>query len=433
MTRFGPTIRTTAIAPTTMQAEIDHPQGGEPARGVPRLSLLGVFLRFLRFGAMAWGGPVAQIGMIRQELVDQEGWIDRDKFNRVLAVYQVLPGPEAHELCVYFGTLARGRWGGVMAGLGFMLPGFVLMMLLSWLYVRHGLQLEGWSAVFAAVQAAVAALIVRAIVRIGDHVLEDRWLWMIAAAAMLAQLANVHFALVLAVGGVIHACAREGRKQLAGGLLCLAVALVLVKIGKDGGLTGLRALASRGDAGAAVAAGSVGVLALFWSGLKAGLLTFGGAYTVIPFLQRDAVSQGAWMSNGEFLDGLALSGLLPAPLVIFATFVGYVGGGPWGAVAMTAGIFLPAFSFTLFGHDAMERWVHRPGVAEFLSGVSGAVVGLIAGTTIALMLGGIKDLNGVVIFCVVLALLFWSKARWLVPATILGAGAYGWLYGVITG
>lgn len=177
----------------------------------------------------------------------------------------------------------------------------------------------------------------------------------------------------------------------------------------------------------------MGVLALFWSGLKAGLLTFGGAYTVIPFLQRDAVSQGAWMSNGQFLDGLALSGLLPAPLVIFATFVGYIGGGLWGAVAMTAGVFLPAFAFTLLGHDAMERWVHRPRVAEFLSGVTAAVVGLITGTTLALLLGSVTSLNGALVFCVVLGLLFWSKARWLVPGVILGAAFYGWLVGAVSG
>lgn len=402
------------------------PSSADVFRGIPRLSLVGVFLRFLRFGAMAWGGPVAQIGMIRQQLVDQEGWIDRDKFNRVLAVYQVLPGPEAHELCVYFGTLARGRLGGIAAGLGFMLPGFLLMMLLSWLYVRHGLALEGWGAAFAAVQAAVAALIVRAIVRIGGHVLEDQWLWLIAAVAMLAQLANVHFGIALVVGGLIYLCAHERRHALASGLLGLAVVLVAVKIWREGGLAGLQSLASRTDEGAITAAGTVGVIALFWSGLKAGLLTFGGAYTVIPFLQRDAVSQGAWMSNSQFLDGLALSGLLPAPLVIFATFVGYVGGGPWGAVAMTAGVFLPAFAFTLLGHDAMERWVHRPRVAEFLAGVTAAVVGLIAGTTLALLMGSIREVNGALVFLVALGLLFWSKARLLVPAVILGAAVYGW-------
>lgn len=290
--------------------------------GVPALSLLGVFVRILRFGAWAWGGPVAQIGLLRQELVEQQGWIDRDKFNRVLAVYQVLPGPEAHELCVYFGTLARGRLGGIAAGLGFMLPGFLLMLLLTWLYVGHGLALEGWTLAFAAVQAAVAALIVRAIVRIGGHVLEDRWLWLVAAVAMLAHLANVHFGIVLAVGGVIYRCAHERRHAMGSGLLGLAGLLVAMKIWREGGLTGLQVLASRTDEGTITAAGTVGMIALIWSGLKAGLLTFGGAYTVIPFLQRDAVSQGAWMSNTQFLDGLALSGLLPAPLVIFATFVG---------------------------------------------------------------------------------------------------------------
>lgn len=407
--------------------------GSQARPGVPRLSLLGVFLRFLRFGAMAWGGPVAQIGMIRQELVEQEGWIDRDTFNRVLAVYQVLPGPEAHELCVYFGTLARGRAGGIMAGLGFMLPGFLLMLLLSWAYVHHGLHLEGWSSVFAAVQAAVAALIVRAIFRIGGHVLEDRWLWVVACVSMLAQLAGVHFGIVLFVGGLVYLCADGRRHAWAVALLAVAVALVAMKIGREGGLSGLQALASRTDEGSRIAAGTVGIVALFWSGLKAGVLTFGGAYTVIPFLQRDAVSQGAWMSNGQFLDGLALSGLLPAPLVIFATFVGYVGGGLWGAVAMTAGVFLPAFAFTLLGHDAMERWVHRPRVTEFLAGVTAAVVGLIAGTTLALVVGSSKDLNGMLVFCVVLGLLFWSKARWLIPAVILAAGVYGWIVGVVNG
>lgn len=410
-----------------------EPSDAQTSKGIPPLSLFGVFLRFLRFGAVAWGGPVAQIGMIRQELVDQEGWIDSDKFNRVLAVYQVLPGPEAHELCVYFGTLARGRLGGIMAGLGFMLPGFLLMLLLSWAYVHHGMQLEGWESVFAAVQAAVAALIMRAIFRIGGHVLGNRWLWVVAAIAMLAQLAGVHFGIVLFVGGLVYLCADERRHAFAGGLLAVALALVVMKILREGGLTGLQALASRTDEGGTLAAGTVGIIVLFWSGLKAGLLTFGGAYTVIPFLQRDAVSQGAWMSNGQFLDGLALSGLLPAPLVIFATFVGYVGGGLWGAVAMTAGVFLPAFAFTLLGHDAMERWVHRPRVTEFLAGVTAAVVGLIAGTTLALLIGSVRDVNGVLVFFVVLGLLFWSKARWLVPTVILGAAVYGWLVGIVVG
>jgi hypothetical protein len=138
--------------------------GAESVTNVPHEPLGRLFLRFLKFGSLAWGGPVAQIAMIRQELVAEEQWVTPEQFNRVLAMYQVLPGPEAHELCVYFGMLSRGRIGGILAGLGFMLPSFILMFLLSWLYVRYGLKTTGtFAVVLAAVQAAVAALIVRAV------------------------------------------------------------------------------------------------------------------------------------------------------------------------------------------------------------------------------------------------------------------------------
>lgn len=147
----------------------------------PRLPLLTLFRRFLGFGLHAWGGPVAQIAMLRSELVEREHWISPQRFNRALAVYQVLPGPEAHELCCYFGYLSRGRLGALVAGLGFMLPGFVFMLVLSWAYVRYGLSSPLVLAAFAGVKPAVAALIVRAVHRIGGHALHrDGWLWAIA-------------------------------------------------------------------------------------------------------------------------------------------------------------------------------------------------------------------------------------------------------------
>lgn len=397
---------------------------------VPREPWLRLFLRFLRFGALAWGGPVAQIGMIRQELVEEERWVSSAQFNRVLAVYQVLPGPEAHELCVYFGMRSRGRWGGILAGLGFMLPGFVLMFALSWAYVRYGLKTDGLQAIFTAVQVAVAALIVRAVFRIGGHVVTDRWLWSIAILGAAAQLAGVHFAVILLVAGLIYLAAQGSARAIA------VAAAVLAAVGTvgfpvwTGGLAGFDALTR--DTATATASETartldVPLLALLWSGVKAGLLTFGGAYTVIPFLQRDAVTRGAWMSNGQFLDGLALSGLLPAPLIIFSTFVGYLGGGPWGAVVMTIGIFLPAFAFTLVGHDALERLVHRPGIRTFLEGVTAGVVGLIAGTTLALMRVSLTSLEAVILFAIVLAILFRSKARMVIPAVIAGAALWGWI------
>ncbi len=409
-----------------MQADATARDGDGDA--VPREPWLRLFLRFLRFGALAWGGPVAQIAMIRQELVDEERWIGSAQFNRVLAVYQVLPGPEAHELCVYFGMRSRGRWGGVLAGLGFMLPGFVLMFALSWAYVRYGLRMQGVATVFAAVQVAVAALIVRAVVRIGGHVVTDRWLWGIAIGATAAQLAGIHFAIILVLAGAIYLLARrQGSRLAAWALAALSVAGVVGYAVAMGGLTGFAVL-SGGVADVAPARhGDLPLAALFWSGLKAGLLTFGGAYTVIPFLQHDAVRQGAWMSNAQFLDGLALSGLLPAPLIIFSTFVGYLGGGPWGAVAMTAGIFLPAFSFTLLGHDTLERLVHQPRVHVFLDGLSAGVVGLIAGTTLALLKVSLTGPGPLLLFALALAVLFASKAKLAVPAVIGAAALWGLL------
>jgi chromate transporter len=400
-----------------------------PAR-VPHESLGTLFLRFLKFGALAWGGPVAQIAMIRQELVAEEKWVTPQHFNRVLAMYQVLPGPEAHELCVYFGMLSRGRIGGILAGLGFMLPGFILMFLLSWLYMRYGLKTSGtFTVVFAAVQAAVAALIVRAVHRIGGHVLEDRWLWVIAIVATAAQLTGVHFAITLILAGVAYVLAKQGWPGLAGVLIALGAAAIVAWFTYKGFqlelMGGGSALEGTGE-------GRRSLWELFVSGFKAGMLTFGGAYTVIPFLQEDAVVDGAWMTNAQFLDGLALSSLLPAPLIIFATFVGYLGGGAAGAVILTIGIFLPAFAFSLLAHDPLERFVSKPRVREFLEGVTAGVVGLIAATTIALMVVSLVSIPTVIVFAVALAALFYFRSKMIIPIVVAGSALAGYVLSTVS-
>ncbi|MBA2723243.1 MAG: chromate efflux transporter, partial [Methylibium sp.] len=300
----------------------------------PSLSHAQLFVRFLKFGLLAWGGPVAQIAMLRRELVDEERWISSARFNKLLAVMQVLPGPEAHELCVHLGMRAKGRLGGLLAGLGFMLPGFLLMLALSWLYFRIDIAGTALGAAFLGVQAAVIALIARAVHRIGEHILIDRWLWAIAIVCGLASFAGVGFWITLPAAGAVYALLVLNRRLTALLATVCAVALAVAL---------LLWAAPAATRVATVVQGEASVLLLFVSGLKAGLLTFGGAYTAIPFIRNDAVGRG-WMSDGQFLDGLALSGVLPAPLIIFATFVGYVGGGPLGAIAMTAGVFLPAFA-----------------------------------------------------------------------------------------
>lgn len=361
---------------------------------------------------------MAQIAMVREELVEREGWISRERFNRVLSVYQVLPGPEAHELCVYFGYVARGRLGGLLAGLGFMLPGFALMLALSWAYVRFGVAAIAPAGLFYGFQAAVLALIVRAVYQIGRHALRDPWLWAIAAGAVTSDLSGVHFSITLVAAGLVYASAHRGHPVWAVAIAAAAVTAVLLVPGLHG----------PGDAAAATEAAtrrepSLG--RLFGSGLLAGLLTFGGAYTVIPFLRREAVVVGAWMTDGQFVDGLALSGILPAPLVIFGTFVGYLGSGFAGAVAVTAGIFLPAFAFTLVGHGVVERVVEAPALHAVLDGVAAGVVGLIVSTTVRLTPTSVPDLPAAVIAALSFAILTAWRSKMAIAVAVLAAGAMG--------
>ena len=386
----------------------------------PREPYGKLFLRFLRFGFLAWGGPVAQIAMIRQELVEEEKWISRERFNRTLAIYQVLPGPEAHELCVYFGMLSRGRLGAVLAGLGFMLPGFVLMFMLSWFYLAFGISMPMFQSIFLGFQAAVVALIVRAVHRIGEHALHDRWLMGIAALALVAQLLGVHFGITLILAGLASVLVRRSWYISA---LMLGLAFIAGMVVYAFASTG-QAMAAMQSTGSAIP-GTASIPALLVSGLRGGLLTFGGAYTAIPFLQQDAVVRGGWMTNGQFLDGIALSGILPAPLIIFSTFVGYFGGGPLGALAMTFGIFLPAFSFTLIGHEYLERLIENEAVHSFLDGVTAGVVGIIAATTLVLFRQGVTSIPAAMIFALALVAVYRWKAKWAIAGIVLGAGLLG--------
>ncbi len=389
----------------------------------PSLSHGTLFLRFLMFGVMAFGGPVAQIAMIRRELVEREGWISSVRFNRLLAVMQALPGPEAHELCVHLGMRAKGRIGGVLAGLGFMLPGLVLMLALSWLYFRIDVGQAWIAAVLMGVQAGVIGLVIRAVERIGRHVVHSRMLLAIAIGAGVASLLGVGFWIVLIAAGVAHVLTSLARPALALVAVGASIALALL-IGLDAPGLSVEAV----DVGAVDRPGDTSLILLFAAGLKAGMLTFGGAYTAIPFVRDDAVGRG-WLSDGQFLDGLALSGVLPAPLIIFATFVGYVAGGPWGALAITAGVFLPAFAFSLIFYDRLEAVINDARLKALLDGVAAGAVGLIAATALQLaagLLGGEGPTILLAVIAVVALTVAWRwRSGWATPVIIAGAGLAG--------
>jgi chromate transporter len=368
-------------------------------------SARSIFLRFLRFGALAWGGPAAQIAMIKRECVDEEGWVSDETFQKTLAVYQVLPGPEAHELCVYFGRLRGGKLGGLLAGLGFMLPGFLLMLGLSVLYVEAEVA-DSLDEVFYGLAAAVGAIVARALVRLGGSFLTDVPLIVIAVGAFaLTAFADASFVLVLAGGGIAYelwtAAGRYSRRLHAVSPLPPAVVF----------LAGLVTVSL--------------TIEIFLEGLRAGLLTFGGAFTVIPFLQEAAVQDQRWLTDSQFVDGLAMSGVLPAPLIIFSTFVGYVAGGLGGALAMTLGIFLPAFLFPIFLHRWLVAVAENPRIRPFLLGVAAAVVGLIAAVTVDIVETGVVDLPTAVLAVGAFAALMRFHAKMTVLWVVLACGVIG--------
>jgi chromate transporter len=375
-----------------------------PAHEAP----LSIFVRFLKFGLLAWGGPAAQIAMIKHECVDEERWISEETFKKQLAVYQILPGPEAHELCVYFGRIRGGRLGGLAAGLGFMLPGFLLMLGLSILYVEANLagHLEE---LFYGLTAAVGALIARALVRLGPTFVTDVPLAIIALAAFaLTLFADANFVLVLLGAGIAYELwTNGGRWRGRANSISIAPLAIL-----------------------ALALGTVTLsltASIFWEGLKAGLLTFGGAFTAIPFLQESAVEGRHWLTESQFVDGLAISGILPAPLIIFSTFVGYLAGGLVGGLVMTLGIFLPAFVFPIFFHRGLVAVAENPRIRPFLLGVAAAVVGLIAAVAVSIVETSVVDVPTALLAAgAFLALNRWH-GKLTVLYVVLGCGLVGLL------
>ena len=405
-----------------------------PLRDLRGETLLHLFLRFLRFGLLAWGGPVAQIDLIRHELVDREQWTTPERFNRVLGIYQALPGPEATELCCYFGMLAKGRLGAIAAGLGFILPGFILMLVASILYLHHALSSPLVLAAFAAMQPAVATIMIRAVWRIGTKALTRGSLWFIALSAAFAQVMGVHFLITLI------ACALLGLTRSIRWLFGVTALMWLAYLLAFPSLT-TSEYPKVIDPAPAASPTLSHIAAL---GAKAGLLSFGGAYTAVPIVEKEALRRPTidagngiepargWITRDQLLDSLAISGILPAPVIIFTTFVGYVGGGLPGALLITICVVLPAFAFTLFGQKHLERLVDNTSAHANLDAINAGVVGIIAVTAARITIQAIDltpapTVNPIALAILLAALiaLFTIKWRYLTPILILAAALTG--------
>lgn len=355
-----------------------------------------IFFSFLAFGARAFGGPVAQIADLEAEFVERRGWVERDRFRRALAVYQLLPGPEAHEMCCYLGAVRGGPLGAIAAGLGFMLPGLLLMLGACVLYGSLDLGSPAAAHALAAMQLVAAALIVRAAWRLLAPIL--RWKDASSRVPCFAAIA--------------------------------ACALAIWWFAPDQSAAAVGADQTR----------DVTAPLLFAHGFTAGIVTFGGAYTAIPYVAGVAAGTDGWMTQGAFLDGVAIASVLPAPLVIFGTFVGFEGGGLLGALAFTAGIFLPAFAFTVFGFGAIERLVSWTPARRALDIAGALAVGVMVGAAFHIVsdsaIGWTKrptpfDSMTPLLLAAFVYAVWVSKGRLAAPVIVIAAGAGGAIYGAL--
>ena len=368
------------------------------------------FLYFLFLGFVNVGGPVAQITMMFNHMVEKRKWLSQDRFVKIMGFCHMLPGPEALQLAIYVGYLKRRIWGGILAGLTFVLPGAALMIVLSWLYVRYG-QLTFVANALYVLKPAVVGIIAAGIIKLGSAAIRNLFLGVLLGGSIAAMyFLGVNFLLILLMAGLLNLLKEKGwsRPPQASTMFQVAiVAVVLIAIFTESRL-----------------------LQIAWLFFKTGLLSFGGAYAAIIFVQRGAVAEHAWLTDAQLLDGVALSVATPGPFMLFSTFAGYLAGGVAGAIVATFFVFLPSFVFVLGGAHYVEKVQDNATIHAFLSGVSAAVVGVIAVVSVELIPEAIVGWPTMLIAAAAfLAIVWWKRDVALVA---IGGIVGGVIYAIVT-
>ena len=443
-----------------MSSPPDEFQFTEPVTSAVAHPTFGEAFRFwLKLGFISFGGPAGQIAIMQTELVEKKRWIGQARFLHALNFCMLLPGPEATQLAIYIGWLLHRTRGGIVAGALFVLPSIGILWTLSFVYAAYG-DLPWIAAIFYGLKPAVIAIVATAVIRIGRKALKNEVMWSIAALAFVAIFfLGVPFPLIILsagaagfVGGRIwetkfNVLAREAvsektlsvlgddtasplhtRPSWARGLRVVLVSLVLW-------FAPLLAL------GLSLGTGHT----LFQEGLffsKAAVVTFGGAYAVLPYVAQQALSHYGWLGPGQMLDGLGLAETTPGPLIMVLQFVGFMGGWnhPGGlspVIAATAGAllttwvtFVPCFLWIFLGAPYIERLRGNVNLSAALSTITAAVVGVILNLAVwfglhALFPGGTIDWFALGLS--VLAFIGLLRWRWDIIPVVLGAGALGWL------
>jgi len=366
-----------------------------PARGDMR----ELVTYFLRLGFLGFGGPVALVGQMERELVADRGWLSKEQMREAIAICQSLPGPLAIQVGIYIAWLRCGFWGAWAGGWAFILPNFVIVAALGALYVHLG-DLKAVTGIFYGVSPAVIALILHSCWRLARLGMEDYLQWAIAAVCLVVTVVlQAEVALLFLGAGLVGVLWYGNLFRKAPP----AVSVIALPIAAPVALQV-----------APVATTSILTkLGLFF--LKAGSLTFGSGLVIVPFLEQGLVQQFGWLDERQFLIAVAVGMISPGPVVITATFVGYVVAGFWGSLVSTVGIFLPSFLLVLVAAPLLARHRGNPNVQGFVKGAYAAAIGTILGASVLLGRIAIGDWLTALVGIASLAVLF----RWKVSNPLL--------------
>jgi chromate transporter len=357
---------------------------------------------FLRLGCLGFGGPVALVGQMERELVDGKKWLSKEQMREAIAICQSLPGPLAIQVGVYIAYLRCGFWGAWAGGWAFILPNFVIVAALGALYVHLG-DLKPVTAVFYGVSPAVIALILHSCYRLAKLGMEDWPQWVIAAVCLaVTVILQAEVALLFIGAGIVGILYYGGMFRKTPAALSVTAPVLAQLVPQT-------------------SSSILGKLLLFF--LKAGSLTFGSGLVIVPFLEQGLVQQFGWLDQRQFLIAVAIGMISPGPVVITATFVGYLVAGFWGSLVSTIGIFLPSFLLVLIVAPLLARHRGNANVQGFVKGAYAAAIGTILGASILLGRIAIGDWLTALIGMASLAVLF----RWKIsnPLLIAATAAIG--------
>ena len=363
---------------------------------------------FLRLGTFGFGGPIALVGAMQRDLVEERRWVARNDYVEGLALAQLAPGPLAAQLAIYLGWI-RGRvFGASLVALAFILPSFAMVLVLSALYLRFG-GLSWMQGAFYGIAAAVIAILARGAFKLVKMTLgTDRLLWIaFCVNAAVTAWTGTEVVILILVSGIAVWLARMRSMPSTG-----AAALL--------GLPGFERLLS----GIHGTADGRTLLEIGWFFTKAGAFVFGSGLAIVPFLRGGVVGKYHWLDERQFLDAVAVAMITPGPVVITTAFIGYLVAGPIGALVAAVGVFLPCYLFVIVPAPYYRKHGSRPGLRAFVQGITAAATGAIAGAVLVLGRTAIVDLATVLI-CLATAACIFATRRIPEPALILVAGAIG--------